>query len=193
MSLNRWMCGLTAALFFAASLTTTGLSQENNSAPKGFRALFNGTDLSGWQGMGHFDPYKLAEMSDAERAEFFEKNQSDVEAHWTVEDGAIVNDGQGVYLTSKDSFENFELWVDYRTVAKADSGIYLKATPQIQIWDYTKEGGKWNIGADKGSGGLWNNSKGAVGKDPLVLADRAFGEWNRFRIVQVGQLEPKEP
>ena len=126
MSLNRWMCGLTAALFFAASLTTTGLSQENNSAPKGFRALFNGTDLSGWQGMGHFDPYKLAEMSDAERAEFFEKNQSDVEAHWTVEDGAIVNDGQGVYLTSKDSFENFELWVDYRTVAKADSGIYLK-------------------------------------------------------------------
>jgi hypothetical protein len=38
-----------------------------------------------------------------------------------------------------------------------------------------------------GSGGLWNNSRGAPGKDPLVLADRPFGEWNQFRIVIVGE------
>ena len=56
----------------------------------------------------------------------------------------------------------------------------------MQIWDYTKEGGKWGIGADKGSGGLWNNSKGAAGKDPSVLADKPFGQWNSFRILQVG-------
>ena len=56
----------------------------------------------------------------------------------------------------------------------------------MQTWDYTKEGSKWNIGADKGSGGLWNNSPGAPGKDPLVLADKPFGEWNSFRIIQVG-------
>ena len=66
-------------------------------------------------------------------------------------------------------------------------GIYLRATPQIQIWDSTKEGGKWNLGADKGSGGLWNNSAGAPGKDPLVLADKPFGEWNHFRILMVGE------
>jgi hypothetical protein len=69
----------------------------------------------------------------------------------------------------------------------ADSGIYLRATPQVQIWDYTKEGGKWKLGADKGSGGLWNNSPGAPGKDPLVLADKPFGEWNSLRIIQVGE------
>ena len=45
---------------------------------------------------------------------------------------------------------------------------------------------KFKIGADKGSGGLWNNSPGAPGKDPLVLADKPFGEWNKFRIIQVG-------
>ena len=44
-----------------------------------------------------------------------------------------------------------------------------------------------NIGADKGSGGLWNNSKGADGKDPIVLADKPFGEWNKFRIIMVGE------
>ncbi len=59
--------------------------------------------------------------------------------------------------------------------------------PQVQIWDTTEAGGKWNIGADKGSGGLWNNGKGRPGKDPLVLADKPFGEWNHFRIVMVGE------
>src|SRR5690606_11744224 len=49
------------------------------------------------------------------------------------------------------------------------------------------EGGKWHLGADKGSGGLWNNSPGAPGKDPLVKADRPFGEWNSIRIVQIGE------
>ena len=49
--------------------------------------------------------------------------------------------------------------------AKADSGIYLRTTPQVQIWDFTQEGGKWDLGADKGSGGLWNNSEGAAGNN----------------------------
>src|SRR6202035_153289 len=76
---------------------------------------------------------------------------------------------------------------EYKTVPKADSGIYLRATPQVQIWDTTKEGGKWNLGADKGSGGLYNNTKGAPGTDPLVHADRPFGQWNSFRILMVGE------
>ena len=57
--------------------------------------------------------------------------------------------------------------------------------PQVQIWDYTEKA-KFKLGADKGSGGLWNNSAGAPGKDPLVLADKPFGEWNAFRIKMVG-------
>ncbi|HEU5116924.1 MAG TPA: DUF1080 domain-containing protein, partial [Isosphaeraceae bacterium] len=32
----------------------------------------------------------------------------------------------------------------------------------------------------------WNNSPGKPGKDPLELADKPFGEWNHFRIIQVG-------
>ncbi|HON07930.1 MAG TPA: DUF1080 domain-containing protein, partial [Verrucomicrobiota bacterium] len=80
---------------------------------------------------------------------------------------------------------DFELLVDYKTVPKADSGIYLKGCPQVQIWDYTDKA-KFNIGSDKGSGGLWNNSPGSPGKDPLVFADKPFGEWNHFRIIQLG-------
>src|SRR3990172_8920742 len=160
---------------------------EENVPPAGFTALFNGQDLTGWHGMGHFDPRVLAAMSDEERASKRAADAEDVKQHWRVEDGELVNDGHGVYLTTDASLGDIELWIDYKTVALADSGIYLRATPQIQIWDSTKEGGKWSIGADKGSGGLWNNSAGSAGKDPLVLADKAFGQWNRFRILQVGE------
>jgi hypothetical protein len=155
--------------------------------PTGFTALFNGKDLTGWHGMPHFDPYKLKAMPEAERKAHIEKWTADAKKHWTIENGELVNDGNGAYLTTDKDFGDIELFVEYKTVAKADSGIYLRATPQIQIWDYTKEGGKWNLGADKGSGGLWNNNPGAPGKDPLVLADKPFGQWNSFRILMVGE------
>ena len=162
-------------------------AQDDNQAPAGYTAIFNGSDLEGWHGMPHQDPYQWSEMSEEVRQQKLDTWSKEIEQHWSVQDGAIVNDGNGAYLTTDKAYTNFDLWIDYKTVALADSGIYLKATPQVQIWDYTKEGGKWNIGADKGSGGLWNNSEGAEGKDPLVLADKPFGKWNRLRIKQVGQ------
>jgi hypothetical protein len=68
---------------------------------------------------------------------------------------------------------------------KGDSGIYLRNVPQVQIWDHTNAA-EFKNGANKGSGGLWNNSAGAPGKDPLAKADKPFGEWNKFRIIQIG-------
>jgi len=143
-------------------------AQENNMPPPGYTAIFNGKDLSGWHGMGHFDPRKLWAMSDEERRDKTAKERPDFEKHWTIDKGELVNDGNGGYATTDKEYGDIDLWIDYKTVAKADSGIYLRATPQVQIWDYTKEGGKWNLGADKGSGGLWNNKAGAPGKDPRV-------------------------
>ena len=148
--------------------------------------IFNGKNLDGWYGLKTMDPRKMKAMSEEEFAKFVASTEEATKKHWTVENGELVNDGQGAYLTTKKDYGDYEMMLEYKTVAKADSGIYLKATPQIQIWDFTKEGGKWNIGADKGSGGLWNNSKGAPGKDPLVLADKPFGEWNKVRVIQLG-------
>ena len=155
--------------------------------PRGFKALFNGTDLAGWHGMPHFNPYTLAAMAEAKRKDEMKEWDSDAKRHWRVESGELVNDGKGAYLTTDKDFGDMEMLVEYKTVPLADSGIYLRATPQVQIWDYTKEGGKWSLGADKGSGGLWNNSPGAPGKDPLVLADKPFGQWNKVRIIMVGE------
>ncbi|ODA34673.1 3-keto-disaccharide hydrolase [Planctopirus hydrillae] len=160
-------------------------AQEDNNPPPGFTALFNGKDLTGWWGLGTFDPRKLDAMSEAEFAAMKAKSLEDIARHWSVKDGILINDGHGLYLTTDKTFGDVELLIDYKTVPKADSGIYLRTTPQVQIWDST-ETAKFSIGADKGSGGLWNNLPNHPGKDPLAKADKPFGEWNRFRIIQVG-------
>ena len=153
--------------------------------PAGFTALFNGKDLTGWRGGDTTDHRKYLEMPADKRAEQDAKWTEDMKKHWSVSDGELVNDGNGKYATTEKDYGDFEFLVDYKTVPKADSGIYLRGVPQVQIWDYTEKG-KFGIGADKGSGGLWNNSPGKPGKDPLVLADKPFGEWNKFRILMVG-------
>jgi hypothetical protein len=142
--------------------------------PQGFTALFNGNDLTGWKPAKTADPRK-GELQ-VDEASF---------KHWKVENGEIVNDGHGAYLTTDKHFGDVEFFIDYKTVPKADSGIYLRATPQVQIWD-RNEADPNNLGKKLGSGGLWNNSKGAKGKDPLTAADKPLGEWNTFRIRQIG-------
>jgi hypothetical protein len=178
-----WTLTPVAALLVSAFAATAA----EPAPPQGFVALFNGKDLTGWHGMPHFDPYKLEAMQPEARAAQIEKWTEDAKQHWRVENGELVNDGHGAYLTTDREFGDIELFIEYKTVPLADSGIYLRATPQVQIWDYTKEGGKWDRRADKGSGGLFNNTPGSPGQDPLVLADKPFGEWNRFRILQVGE------
>jgi hypothetical protein len=169
-------------LALALGLALTARAQ---TPPPGFIPLFNGKDLSGWRGGETYDHRKLLALPEDERAGQIAKWTASMRQHWRVENGELVNDGQGAYATTERDFGDFELLVDYQTVPKADSGIYLRGVPQVQIWDYTEEA-KFRIGADKGSGGLWNNSAGAPGKDPRVRADKPFGEWNRFRILMVG-------
>ena len=170
-----------AALCCTLLFVAPSASAHDIEVPEGFTALFNGHDLEGWHGRPGVDPTKWPNVAQEQR----DKWDKDMKAHWSVEDGELVNDGKGTFLTTNKDYGDIELLLEYKTVPLADSGIYLRGTPQVQIWDSTEEK-KFNIGADKGSGGLWNNAAGAPGKDPLVLADKPFGEWNQFRIVQIG-------
>ena len=173
------------------SLATVALlllpfTAKADDPPEGFTPLLDGKTLSGWHGMPHFDPRDLAKMPEAEREKSLAKWTDEAKQHWTVENGELVNDGDGPYLTTDKEYGDIELLIEYKTVPKADSGIYLRGTPQVQIWDSTADGPSRTIGGDKGSGGLWNNSPGAPGKDPSEIADKPFGEWNQFKIKQVG-------
>ncbi|MFK8115688.1 MAG: DUF1080 domain-containing protein [Rubripirellula sp.] len=153
--------------------------------PGGFQPIFDGKSLDGWHARPHFSPTKLAALPEEERTAKLEQWMADAREHWTVEDGDLVNDGHGAYLVTNRDYTDYELKLEYKTVPGADSGIYLKGTPQVQIWDYTDHT-KSHLGIGLGSGGLWNNSAGAPGKDPFVLADKQIGEWNSFHVRQIG-------
>lgn len=175
-----------AALAFAlAVIALAPVAARQVTPPPGFVALYNGQNLDGWRGGDTFDHRKWLAMPEAERAAKDAEWTADMRAHWRADGAELVNDGKGKYATTVQEFGDFELLVDYKTVPLADSGIYLRGCPQVQIWDHTNPA-EFKNGAEKGSGGLWNNSAGAPGKDPLVLADKPFGEWNHFRIIMRG-------
>lgn len=174
-----------ACLGFSLFLATFVPLVNAANPPPGFVALYNGRDLSGWRGGQTFDHRAWLALPETERAAKDAEWTESFRQHWRAEGDELVNDGQGAYATTIADYGDFELRLEYQTVAKADSGIYLRGCPQVQIWDST-DPEKFSLGAAKGSGGLWNNSPGAPGKDPLVKADRPFGEWNRVRIVMVG-------
>jgi len=177
-----------ATMLVAAVLATwlLGGARAADAPPAGFTPLFNGRDLAGWRGRPHLDPRQETEGTEAERAERQRAWNEDLAAHWQVADGIIVNDGSGVFLTTARDYGNFELLVDWKLVDPcADSGIYLRANPQVQIWDPACER-QFKHGCQQGSGGLWNNAADSPGKFPRVKADRPIGAWNETRIVMCG-------
>ncbi len=145
----------------------------DNIPPPGFHALFNGKDLRGWKGLVA-DPPTRAKMNPATLAA--EQTKADREAfkHWMVKDGEIVYDGKNNSLCTVRDYGDFEMLVDWQIQPGGDSGIYLRGSPQVQIWDNPL-----------GSGGLYNNQINL--SNPLVVADNPVGAWNRFRILMVGE------
>lgn len=160
-------------------------SAEEPKPPTGFRAIFNGKDLTGWYGL---NPHSGAKLKGEKKEANLKQQRADFPKHWRVENGELVNDGTGPYATTEVEFGDIELLIEYKTVPKADSGIYLRGTPQVQIWDWHQKFDPKNPNRKPhlGSGGLFNNTPGAPGRDPLVLADKPFGQWNQFRIRQIG-------
>jgi hypothetical protein len=150
---------------------------EDNTPPKGFKALFNGKDLAGWQGLVEIKersmhtPEELARMQKEANEKYL--------PHWQVKDGILTYDGKGQSLQSAKDYGDFELYVDWRIDKDGDSGIYLRGNPQVQIWDPNSK-----IAAGVGSGGLFNNKNHP--NKPLVNADKPVGQWNRFHVLMRG-------
>jgi len=153
-------------------LACAALAQQ---PPQGFVPLFNGKDLTGWKGLVG-NPETRAKMAPEQLATEQAKADEAMRAHWRAEDGIIVFDGKGDSLCTAKDYANFELLVDWKILPEGDSGIYLRGSPQVQIWDTAKR--------PEGSGGLYNNKINP--SKPLKCADKPIGEWNTFRIKMIG-------
>jgi 3-keto-disaccharide hydrolase len=183
---------LTVMLVLAIAAGAVGIHAQKPvkpNPPKGFTALFNGKDLTGWRGrQPNYDPAAEAKLTKEELATKQAAWNTERDAHWTVDTakGEIVSDGKNPHLATAKDYGDFEFHVDWLMVsANGDSGIYLRGIPQVQIWDPSNPREVRN-GAEKGSGALWNNTADNPGKFPLVKADNPIGEWNNLKIRMIG-------
>jgi len=172
------------SLFLVPLVGTVGAAEVKkstlNQPPEGFVALFNGTDLAGWKGLVA-NPKARAQMSAEQLAEAQAKADENMRAHWEVVDGVLHFDGKGQSLCTAKDYGDFEMLVDWKIKAAGDSGIYLRGAPQVQIWDVANT----NVGAQVGSGGLYNNQKNP--SKPTKKMDKPIGEWNTVRLTMTGE------
>jgi 3-keto-disaccharide hydrolase len=166
-------------LFLVPLVGAVKAAEVLNQPPEGFTALFNGKDLAGWKGLVG-NPKSRAQMSAEQLAEAQAKADEHMRAHWKVVDGVLHFDGKGQSLCTGKDYGDFEMLVDWKIEKAGDSGIYLRGSPQVQIWDTALT----NVGAQVGSGGLYNNQKNP--SKPTKMADKPVGKWNTFRITMIG-------
>ena len=161
--------------------------KQTMAAPAGFTTLFAGTAeelTKNWKGVttekGFDNPIVRQKATAEARAEMQKKADTQMLRHWVVRNGNLFFDGfkGGYSLATKKDYGDFELWADWRILTeRGDSGLYLRGTPQVQIWDAHNQ---WHIG----SGGLYNNQKNP--SRATEIADRPVGDWNRFYVKMVG-------
>ena len=144
------------------------------ACPAGFTPYFTGkeSDLANWKGVTtekKFDNPKVRQAATPDqRAEMQAVADKGMRAHWHV-----------YSLATKKDYKDFEMWCDWRIMSvTGDSGLYLRGSPQVQIWDAHNQ---WGIG----SGGLYNNRKNP--SRALKIADRQVGDWNRFHVIMRGE------
>ncbi len=146
---------------------------------QGFEPIFNGKDLTGWQGLVE-NPIARSKMTKEQLAAKQAVSDAKLSESWSVKDGMICFTGTGDNLCTKQSYGDFELIIDWKISKNGDSGIYLRGSPQVQIWDTSRV----DVGAQVGSGGLYNNT---ANRNPLVVADNPIGDWNTLRITMIGE------
>ena len=145
----------------------------------GFVSLFNGKDLTGWKGLVG-NPVSRSKMTEQELLVAEAAANTKAQQDWVVKDGLLIFTGHGDNLCTVKKYGDFEMYVDWKITEKGDAGIYLRGSPQVQIWDTSRR----EVGAQVGSGGLYNNQKNQ--SKPLSVADNKIGEWNTFHITMIG-------
>jgi len=148
---------LLAAAAFAQQPNT--LTQAESSA--GWRLLFDGKSLNGWDARSTFEPAATG--------------------NWSVRNGAISCPGVVPgWLSSTATFTDFTLKLEFRGTEKVNSGVFLRSQKagaphetgyELQIWDYQPQGFL--------TGSLVGSVKGGPAK---VLG----GQWNKYEITARG-------
>lgn len=145
----------------------------------GFESMFNGKDLTGWKGLVS-NPVARSKMTAEDLLKAEAEANAKAKQDWVIDNGLLVFTGHGDNLCTVKKYGDFEMYVDWKITEKGDAGIYLRGSPQVQIWDTSRR----EVGAQVGSGGLYNNKINE--SKPSTVADNPINQWNNFHIIMKG-------
>ncbi len=161
------------------------LTAEEKAA--GWELLFDGKTFSGWRGIGL---------------------ENIPEGHWTIEDEAIKKvpsgkvplqeDGQpleGGDIMTTETFENFELYLEWKIVPAGNSGIKYNVSADKSVSNPPSHGALGfeyqilddDLHPDGQRGGLYTASALYDLVEPLGKTLKPVGEFNSMRILLQGQ------
>lgn len=161
---------LITVLILAASAARAQDSAANtlsaNESKEGWRLLFDGKSLNGWEARSTGNPKSKQAMGDPD---------------WAVENGSLICGGTSPsWIGTVDTFTNYALRVQFRGPAMVNSGVFLRSQKEgqphrtgyeLQIWDAQPAG--YNTGSLVGS----------VKASPTnIIPD----QWNQFEITADG-------
>jgi acyl-CoA synthetase (AMP-forming)/AMP-acid ligase II len=149
---------LSLALIVAASARA-----DEPKPPEGFKALFNGTDLTGWKATGN-------------------------KSVWGVDKGSIyVEKGGGGFLLTEKEYGDYELRFEYKLSKGANSGVALRTPPkgdpayvgmEIQLID--DEGWPGKLADYQHTGSIYDVVPSSK------TNNKPIGEWNAMTITCKG-------
>ena len=127
--------------------------------PKGFSALFNGKDLTGWNARPN---------------------------GWTVEDGVLTRKPRSGYIWTKEAYGDFILELEVKMSKRCNSGVFFRTDPrnavqggfEIQVFD----------SAGKKKPSKHDNGALYDAQAPSSNPTKPAGEWNKFRITCKGPM-----
>jgi hypothetical protein len=142
----------------------------------GWRALLNGTDLSGWHGANNA-PHEWF----TSRGVVWKRvwNPKLLVARPEAGD-RIVNGTQGktANLVTDEKFGSFELYLEFLIAKGSNAGVYLHGLYEVQIFDSFGYAGPLTVGD---CGGIYETETGG-GSPPALNASRPPGEWQSLHI-----------
>ena len=129
---------------------------EWSSADAGYTALFDGNDLNQWKPVGN--------------------------ANWRLQDGLLLADLGSGFLVTRQSYQDFQLKVDFWVDPSANSGIYIRCTDlqnitatnayEVNIYDQRPD-------PSYGTGAIVDVAK-------VSPMPKAGGQWNSYDITFKG-------
>jgi len=142
--------------------------QTPTSQPGPWRPLFDGKTTAGWRGF----------------------RQKVMPAGWKAIDGALTRDSAATDIVSLEEFSNFELTIEWKIAAGANSGIFYRVVEDDRDQEMWMAGPEYQVIDDLGyQGPLKPTQKTGANYDlhpPSQNAVRPAGEWNTTRIVVNG-------